>query len=58
VNVVFFLLSDSPASEFRRRGITQKKEYNNKLTTNNSVEDGPYSEDISNEVKRGAEFFY
>jgi hypothetical protein len=26
--VVFFLLSDSMASEFRQRGITQKKEYN------------------------------
>ena len=26
---VCFLLGNSPASEFRRRGITQKKAYNN-----------------------------
>jgi hypothetical protein len=30
LNVVFFLLGDSPASEFRRRGITQKKGYSQK----------------------------
>jgi hypothetical protein len=29
VNVVCFLLGNSLASEFRRRGITQKKTYNN-----------------------------
>jgi len=28
LNVVCFHLGDSPASEFRRRGITQKKAYN------------------------------
>jgi hypothetical protein len=37
MNVVFSVLGDSPASEFyvdikfRRRGITQQKEYNNKF---------------------------
>jgi len=30
LNVVCFLLGNSPASHFRRRGITQKKVYNNK----------------------------
>jgi len=29
LNVVWFLLGNSPASEFRRQGITQKKAYNN-----------------------------
>jgi hypothetical protein len=50
VNVVFFLLGDSPESEFRRREITQKKEYN-KPSINNSVQEGLYS------GKRSAEFF-
>jgi hypothetical protein len=31
LNVVGFLLGNSPASDFRRRGITQKKEYGKKL---------------------------
>ena len=43
LNVVFFILGDSPVSEFRRQGITQKKEYNNKPTINNSMEKSPYS---------------
>jgi hypothetical protein len=38
VNIVLFLLGDSPASEFRRRGISQKEEYNNKPIIDNFVE--------------------
>jgi hypothetical protein len=33
VNVVCFLLGNSPASEFRRQGITQKKTYNIVIVT-------------------------
>jgi len=48
----------TPASEFRRRGITLKKENKNKLIINISVEEGPYSEDISNSGRRRTEFCY
>jgi len=58
VNEVLFILGDTPASEFRRRGIARKEENNNRLIINISVVEGPYSEDISNSGRRGAGFFY
>lgn len=57
MNEVLFILGDTPASEFRRRGIARKEENNNKLIINISVVEGPYSEDISNSGRRGAGFF-